>query len=262
MKKAIFTGICYDISLEERFRLIKQAGFDAVLAWWGDGDENDYAKFSEKYSLPICNAHLPWKTINDIWRDNTDGEELTLRLCNLVKKCSELSVPVGVVHVSASQTPPPYCTLGIERFRRILETAEDYGVDIAFENLRVIEYLDYVMSNLSSLRKKYCFDSGHQHYRYPEIDVLAKYGSLLRAVHLHDNMGDFDAHLLPFDGTINWDLLAEKFALIGYEGEIALEVHADKETLNKLSPSEYLERAFERATRLESIFTANKNKEI
>jgi sugar phosphate isomerase/epimerase len=62
-------------------------------------------------------------------------------------------------------------------------------------------------TRLSGLR--FNFDIGHAHLAdFPEAERLEKSFSPLRelvsSVHLHDNHGEKDEHLPPYDGTINW----------------------------------------------------------
>ena len=74
------------------------------------------------------------------------------------------------------------------------------------------------------------------------------------ALHLHDNNGKEDAHVLPFmeapEGWgVDWTAIREKLQSIRYTGAIALE------TLNKgyehiTDPVEFLRLALERAKRI------------
>ncbi len=53
-------GTGYDVSFEERYRLIKEAGFDCVMLWWSDkfGRGDDYkkdVKFAKNAGLYIEN---------------------------------------------------------------------------------------------------------------------------------------------------------------------------------------------------------------
>src|SRR5712692_2577492 len=62
-------------------------------------------------------------------------------------------------------------------------------------------------TRLSGLR--FNFDIGHAHLAdFPENERLEKsflpLRDLISSVNLHDNRGEKDEHLLPYDGTINW----------------------------------------------------------
>jgi sugar phosphate isomerase/epimerase len=57
-----------------------------------------------------------------------------------------------------------------------------------------------------------CFDIGHAHI---ESDAMAGFELLRERVvttHIHDNHGEKDEHLLPYEGTIDWDAALGAFA--------------------------------------------------
>ncbi len=49
-------------------------------------------------------------------------------------------------------------------------------------------------------------------------------GELLSCVHLHDNDGMLDRHLLPFDGNVDWVDVTLGLSRVGFGGAIDLEV--------------------------------------
>jgi sugar phosphate isomerase/epimerase len=56
-----------------------------------------------------------------------------------------------------------------------------------------------------------CFDIGHAHIEEgvgPSFEAMKDH---LVSSHIHDNHGDKDEHLLPFDGTIDWDAALRSF---------------------------------------------------
>jgi sugar phosphate isomerase/epimerase len=71
------------------------------------------------------------------------------------------------------------------------------------------------------------------------------------ALHLHDNNGSYAQHGLPFDGTTNWYTTMKNIAQMGYSGATAIE--AMNWDYEDLSIEGFLEKAFERAKRLETL---------
>ena len=59
------------------------------------------------------------------------------------------------------------------------------------------------------------------------ISTISSTGTNLKnkilAVHLHDNDQSSDLHLLPFDGTIDWDKLLKHLKNANYQGPVTLE---------------------------------------
>ena len=138
---------------------------------------------------------------------------------------------------------------GDRSLKKIMEAAEKWNINIAIENQGNPEYLNFVFRNISSSRLYFCFDSGHERFYSPQLDLLDLYGDRLIALHLHDNNGQEDTHALPFTGDVQWDRIAGKLKKLDYKGAVALE------TLNRgfehiESPVAFLQIALERAKKI------------
>lgn len=242
----------YDLSPQERMRTIKEAGFDGVILLWADYFDKDYKDFPDyarKEGLFVENTHAPYMKANSIWKDSIDGEDYTSNIICCIEDCHKYDIPTLVVHPINGPKPLLTDNIGIERFKRIVEAAEKHYITVAIENQGNPEYIDYVFLNIQSERLRFCFDSGHEKYYSPEVDLLELYGEKLVALHLHDNNGDEDAHALPFTGKVDWNGIAAHLKRINYDGAIALE------TLNKgfehiEDPVEFLRIALERAKKI------------
>lgn len=85
--------------------------------------------------------------------------------------------------------------------------AKERGVQILLENIpselsapeRMVTFLQYTRLDL-----KVCFDTGHAHLTGGVQSAFRTLREHIAAVHLHDNHGDKDEHLLPFEGVIDW----------------------------------------------------------
>ena len=96
--------------------------------------------------------------------------------------------------------------------------AHHAGVTICVENttseMGDPAYLRAFVDETRLTGLRFNFDIGHAHLAdFPEEERLEKSFSPLRelvsSVHLHDNHGDKDEHLPPFDGTIDWPAAIE-----------------------------------------------------
>ena len=240
---------------EEVYRLIKQTGFESTALWWGNRNYINYAShpdIARKAGLHIEYIHAPYSLINNIWTDSLEGDDIEQLLLSCIEDCALHELPIMVMHISSGDTPPPYNELGLDRIKRITEKAEQKNIRIALENLRRVDYLAYVLGNIDSQKVGFCYDSGHRNWRAPDVDLLGLYGARLMALHLHDNDGTFDQHLLPFDGDINWKETMTQIASTGFKGAVSLEV--GNAGYKHLSPVEFLQISFERANKLLAIY--------
>jgi sugar phosphate isomerase/epimerase len=114
--------------------------------------------------------------------------------------------------------------------------------------------LEYVYANVKSDRLKFCFDSGHQncHLHSKDLDLLSMYGDKLISLHLHDNDGTQDQHMLPFEGNIKWETTMKKITSCGYIGATALEVTKNT-SYESFTCIEFLNLAYERAKCLDEF---------
>jgi sugar phosphate isomerase/epimerase len=255
-KYSIYTWYGFPVDSRRNFKLIKAAGFDGVLLWWsdeyngGDGDKLIQMESARNHGLFIENIHTPFWGVNELWRDNLAGEHHTGILTKCIAECGEYEIPVAVVHVSGGDNPPPPGRIGLERIKRLVGLAEAKKVNLALENLRHPEYLDYIFGRIQSERLGFCYDSGHANCYSPDQDLLARYGAKLMALHLHDNDGTGDRHQIPGEGNIDWQQVKAGLRRIGYEGAIALEVIKNRPDGDVETPEQYLERVFSAANRI------------
>ena len=216
----------FPLSMEQRFSKIKDAGFESLLLWWGNDETDSRPKrvaLAHKYGLHIENAHAATDNLNALWIEGPEGNHTLSELQQEIIDCSELGIETLVVPLTNGNTPPTISSIGAFRIEQLIKLAEHLKVKLAFENVRKPEHLQYVLDSFHSPFVGLCYDSGHEHFWSPNIDWLNKYGARVFAVHLHDNNGDRDSHLLPFDGTIDWIKKAKQLAQSSYTGTITIE---------------------------------------
>jgi sugar phosphate isomerase/epimerase len=73
----------------------------------------------------------------------------------------------------------------------------------------------------------------------------------LTTTHLSDNKGQNDDYLIPWDGTIDWQLIGKCFPKNNYSGTLMLEV--DGKTDVYMTPEKFLKIAYERVSQLKII---------
>lgn len=240
--------------MEERFRLIKQAGFDSVFLWWGDeykevdGPKEQHPDLARGQGLILENVHLPYWEANELWTDSLKSDELVEVYAKGINGCAEHGIPTAVMHITRGSEPPPMNPKGMERIKMLVELAEKGNVNIALENLRKPEYLEYLLSGIDSDRLGFCYDSGHENCYTKGEDFLPKYGSRLMTMHLHDNDGTEDQHLIPGEGDIDWQAMVQKLDAAQNTGALTFEVTNEFSGLREgETPEEFLRRAYSTA---------------
>jgi sugar phosphate isomerase/epimerase len=113
--------------------------------------------------------------------------------------------------------------------------AKARGVTIALENtpdeLGSPSSLQHFITDTHLHDLRLCFDTGHA---YMETGVEAGFDMMrdrVATTHVHDNHGEKDEHLLPFDGSIDWEAALAAFSAAPHPLPIVLE-------LKELSPGQ------------------------
>lgn len=131
----------------------------------------------------------------------------------------------------------------------IVALASPLGVRVALEvipnELGTAEALARMLDELDIPELGVCLDFGHAHLQGGVVDAIEALAEVLAATHVHDNGGDRDAHLAPFDGTIDWAGAMTALQKVGYDGTMMLELAS----ADPAAPA--LDRARRAAARLE-----------
>lgn len=246
-----------DVNVYETIDSIVNAGFQNVFVQWYNKDWNptqeEQLKYIKKKKLNVIFAHLGYQGINDIWLDGENGEKLVDRYLNDIKVCKENNISMVVMHLTSKSVAPKYNQVGLDRLRKIVDYADELGVRIAFENTKIKGYLEYVIENIDNKNVGICFDSGHYHVHFKDEFDFDKFKDRIFAVHLHDNDQSDDLHLIPFDGTIDWESLINKLKENGYTGPITMELCYRYDYL-QLGLDEFYKKGFEIGNKLKKIF--------
>ena len=111
-------------------------------------------------------------------------------------------------------------------YAAIFQIRQFSGVRVMLENIpneiSTVERIQELrrVSELSDVG--ICYDSGHGH-------LQGVTGSLdfVGATHIHDNHGEQDDHLWPFDGKIDWPAFIERLVVAEYPGHLIFEARGD-----------------------------------
>ena len=227
-KMEIGISIYSGIEIESIVKSLKEHGVKRTFLRSEMEDFDNVMSLLNESEIICETLHAPYDTINDMWcKDEEKGNAVLTRLKNAVDRCVKYEIPIVVVHVSSGRPMPVITEEGIRRYQWLFEYAEERGIQIALENLRFFENLDYFFDNYDFPR--FCWDNGHEVCFTPGADCLKKYKDRMIALHINDNRCDYDAddHIIPLEGNIDFDNVAKRLAQSGYDGTLMLEIAKD-----------------------------------
>lgn len=193
-------------------------------------------EYLESLGLRVNQAHAPW--VGDEPRDRTPEERAAWleAMKKAIYGTHVLGAPRFVVHPllpydDSDKNSEEVIALNDEFIGEVADYARPYGVTVCVENLpfmrhpvSTVEAVCDLVDRLGRDNLKICLDTGHAAMFNKDVSAAVRYiGSRLDALHVHDNMGDSDAHLIPGEGVIDWDAFAASLGEIGYTGVVSLE---------------------------------------
>ena len=203
-----------------------------------------YKEAAEKYGIEIAQAHAIYPT----YHKTQKGQE---RIDNLLKRnvmlCGYLGCPRLVIHpgeryYAEQMTEQEAWDYNIRMYANLIPELKKYHVIACLENIflgyrgkylegvcTTAEEINLYVDTLNQMAGEKCFgfcwDSGHSLVIGKDVGkMIHMVGSHLEALHLHDNDGVEDLHIMPYTGKLDWERVAQSLGDIGYKGTINFEV--------------------------------------
>ena len=249
-------SIVKDMGVAGAFEFIKKCGFDAVdfgLEGYKVGDkiyggsldqfESHFTEIKEAakhFELEISQTHGRCATY---WPEDEEHNTMVDEVCaHDLHASGILGAPACVIHFPNNTrwgkcAPSLMHEKAAELYDKCLPYAEKYKVAIAMETFgaarvsgaRIADFFAfpneflYQFNRLGTKYKTICVDTGHTHeaesFWVPSPEEIIKIlGKDITILHLHDNTGHWDDHLLPGLGSINWPAVFDALDEIGYGG--------------------------------------------
>ena len=111
----------------------------------------------------------------------------------------------------------------------ICRMAEPLGVRVALEVIpndlsSAASLVSLIERDLDAAHAGICLDFGHAHLMGDVADEIETAAEHVMATHVHDNRRRSDDHLVPYQGSINWDMALTTMQKIGYDGTYVMEL--------------------------------------
>ena len=262
--------------------LFKKAGFEGFFVGYrNDIDLKDIRDYADSIGMYFQSVHAPFHGVADMWRGGEKAEAALNELLTCVKEVARAGVKIMVCHAWIGfdyQDKPNQ--VGLETYKKLIDYAEELGVNIAFENTEGEEFLAALMETFKNRKNVgFCLDTGHETCYNKNKDLLALYGDRLIATHINDNLGvknldgkiiwTDDLHLLPFDGVKDWDNVAMRLNKCGYQGEMTFELNVtskpnrhENDVYEQMPFELYVAEAYKRACRVAMLREKEQNKGV
>ena len=208
MKTSVNLYFDYNIPPKERINAIKAAGFDEFHCGVHDESKDvslvELIKYAVNLGLKCTMIHCLYdKTrLHYFWERGEQGDAVCDDYCRQIKKCRGLTNNF-VIHLNGSKKEKQ-SKFGLLRLKKILQVCTECDINLCVENLCLEKEIPYIFRHIKHDKLKICFDTGHQHFLTPKLPILTKYMKYVTALHLHDNHGSQDEHLICGQGTIDW----------------------------------------------------------
>lgn len=205
-----------------------------------------YKEAAEKYGVAFCQAHAPFPS----WvKDRPETNEYMIHVfekCLMV--CQYIGCPYLIVHPffpGYTDTLPAdeEYELNIRQYSRLISAIKQYGVIVCLENMftsnrrkiysaicqtpeETNRYIDTLNEIAGEKCFAFCLDTGHALLVGNDIyGVIKKLGHRIECLHIHDNDGWDDQHLMPYSGRLDWNRFVKGLKEIGYDHVLNFEAY-------------------------------------
>ena len=211
-----------------------------------------FKSFAEDHGITFPQGHLLVA-----WYSNTDRSKSSrtfvdvapesdadfVKVLDVVKQWIDLfcaiGIPASVLHmggsslVNAGWTEKAVLERRTEALSQIVEHAAGAGADVYVENLcypncgtETVEEIKALLAGVDGDNVGICFDTGHAVMAELDcVEFVLKAGDQLKTLHIHDNIGLRDDHVLPYESdTIPWSRVLAALGENKYRGLFNMEI--------------------------------------
>ena len=181
---------------------------------------------ADEAGISYTHAHAPGEADDDEWIGRS------------IEAASVLGARYLVVHPiwqdkngKTINNKLQFIKVNAEAINKWLPKAKECGVVLLSENIlwgassdpRIIADL---VKKVGSDWFGWCYDTGHANCSgYDTPEILKKCSVAPLSLHIQDNNGGGDEHLIPGDGNIDWETFIHTLKEIGYLGDCVMEAH-------------------------------------
>lgn len=252
---------------------IKSSGFDLVeifatrthIDYHDARHLDEVRRWLDELDLTASSVHGPicasftggvWgRSFSNASTETARRDEAVAETVTAFDAARRLGATYLVVHLGLprfQEIPPGDNDAGAVRrsVEALARAADASGVELALEVMpNTLSTPDALLDLLDELEidAGICLDFGHAHLEDGAPEAAEALSGHIITTHVHDNKGQLDNHLVPFDGTIDWPATLMAMSKVGYSGPLMFEVADHGDALGTLA------RTVRARTRLQAI---------
>jgi sugar phosphate isomerase/epimerase len=244
---ALSTGCFYRRSFFDVIEAVRDAGFHQIevcsfpkhLDYHNVDDVRRAGEHMRVLGVHPLSFHAPFADRIDITSLNEDEREAAVQ--ELIFAC-ESAATMGCEYVVLHPGPeregrPPEAEFtqrmshASSSLNRVAKRCCELGIHLLLENMLPhllfghVRDMMYLLGEINTCNVGTCLDTGHAHLAQETGVVIQKLSGHLKLVHINDNRGDWDAHLPPGEGTIDWPWVISELRRNEFHGGLVLELH-------------------------------------
>ncbi|MEK6796817.1 MAG: sugar phosphate isomerase/epimerase [Spirochaetota bacterium] len=187
-----------------------------------------FRKYAADHNVVFPQGHL-WLTCNitaDDGGKTLDALKRWLDLFNAIGITAAVLHPAGGPMSKPGTTPEGFSEKNIAALRILTDHIAGTPLKISLENGGSAEPLLAMINAVGDNNLGICLDTGHLNlFKGDPAEFIRKAGKHLTALHIADNEGQNDQHLMPFGrGKVPWKSFIDAVKQIGYQGLFNLEI--------------------------------------
>ena len=243
---ALSTGCFYRRSIFDVLGAIRAAGFSEIevcsspmhLDFHNEKEVRRAAKKMRGLELYPVSLHAPFADRIDITSLDDNVREAAVQ--ELIRAC-EAAALMGCGNVVLHPGPEREGRPPEEEFLQHMHNAADalnrvaarctvLGIQLLLENMLAhlmfghVRDMMYLLGEIRTNDVGTCLDTGHAHLAGEMGVAIQKLSGHLKMVHVNDNHGDWDAHLPPGGGSIDWPWVIGELRRVHFQGVLVLEL--------------------------------------
>lgn len=258
----ISTGYFYEKSIFDILQIIKSCGFNTIELWTGPEKYGQYTHFDwhceencvrlkkiiKELNLKVYSIHAPYSKTLDISLLNEELNEKTIKeILKIIIIAKFFDVKYLILHTSEQEKnnlTPEQTLASLNRIKKnlgiILAQAKEFNIIVDLETQLphlltgdpnvLLNLIENFPNDLCGI----CLDTGHS-FLNKDFTLTETFNILkdrIHTFHLQDNNGNYDDHLMPGNGAINWQDFFSQIKKNGYS-ILILEFFGEK---HKYSP--------------------------